>query len=114
MLSWDASDMWRLEANLRQAGLTAAIRGAAVVSKAALDIEARAKMKAPVDTGNLRASISSDIRGLEAEIGPTASYAAFVEFGTSRMSPQPFLGPAFDEVEPRFIAAVEKLGGSFL
>ena len=62
------------------------------------------------------ASISTTISngGLSAEIGPTASYAAHVEFGTRRMRPQPFMRPAADQHFPSFEEAIELLGGDFL
>lgn len=78
----------------------------AAIRKTALDIQADAQALAPVDTGNLRSSIGTDIAGdgrfgvIEAEIGPTADYGAYVEYGTSRMAPQPYLGPAFDRRAP--------------
>jgi HK97 gp10 family phage protein len=66
------------------------------LAKTAADIEADAKSFVPVDTGNLRASISRTVSGLVAEIGPTAAYGAYVEFGTSRQGPAAYMGPAFD------------------
>lgn len=95
-----------------QAGKIAAM-GAAVVQKSAYDVQRGAMARCPVDTGNLRASISMEFRGggasVEAEIGPTASYGGYVEDGTSRMAPQPYMGPATDAVEPKFLAAIAKL-----
>lgn len=89
--------------------------------KTARDIEADAKQRAPVDTGNLKSSIGhSDLRtvgqsgSLEVEIGPTANYGAYVEYGTSRMGPQPFMGPALDRNAPGFIAALEQIAGGIL
>lgn len=92
-----------------------------VVQKTALDIERDAKLKAPVDTGNLKGSIGhSDLRlggtDYSVEIGPTANYGVFVERGTSRMAPQPYLGPAADRHEGPFAQAMaqiaeEALGG---
>lgn len=114
MIAFDDSELRRLAADLGKASVAVHLAGTRAVAKAAHDIEARAKIKAPVDTGNLRNSISSDVRPLSAEVGPTADYAAYVELGTSRMAPQPFLGPAFDEVEPQFVRAVQMLGGEIL
>lgn len=83
----------------------------AVVVKSAAMIESLAKQAAPVRTGNLRNSISFDVSadGLTAEIGPTASYAPFLEYGTSRMAPRPFLMPAAEAVQPQFEAALEQV-----
>ena len=61
----------------------------------ALEIERDAKLNAPVDTGMLRASITSTGGGSEYEIGTNIEYAPFVEFGTRYMAAQPFLFPAF-------------------
>lgn len=100
----DVSEVGRFAADLGKVAAGAVKVAHAAVAKTALDIERDAKIAAPVDTGNLRNSISHEIRaqgGLSggsiiAAIGPTAEYGAFVEYGTSRMSPQPYLGPAFD------------------
>ncbi len=50
----------------------------------------------PVRTGNLMASIFSDLDEdyLAVTLGATADYASFVEYGTVKIRPQPFLGPA--------------------
>ena len=89
----------------------------------AFSIERKAKVKAPVDTGALRASIytrtakgsyssneqmsgipevQSDaqretlppVREGEAVVGPSVNYGIHVEFGTRRQRAQPYLGPA--------------------
>lgn len=83
---------------------------AAATRKTAAEIEGTAKMLCPVDTGFLRSSIGSDVAlsGLSAEIGPTASYGAFVELGTSRMAPEAFMGPAFDRHSGEYARAVDE------
>lgn len=87
----------------------------AIVKKTAKDIEASAKAIAPVDTGNLRNSIkTSDLRTVSqsapsAEVRASAIYAQYLEFGTSRMAPQPFMGPAASKHEPAFLKAMEEL-----
>lgn len=55
------------------------------VRKSAFDIQARAQAMAPVDTGNLKGSISTEIAGdgLSAEVTANADYAAHVEYGTA-------------------------------
>ena len=42
-------------------------------------------------------------------MGPTTFYSRFLEFGTIKMSPRPFMIPALDMVEPDFIKAFEQL-----
>lgn len=90
----------------------------AAVHKTARDIEADAKHMAPYKTGNLLGSISTDVSDLagvvEAVVGPTAEYGAFVEFGTSRQSPQPYLGPAADNRLPGLEAALAEIGANIL
>ncbi|MEO0955682.1 MAG: hypothetical protein AAFY12_11865 [Pseudomonadota bacterium] len=48
-----------------------------------------------LDTGFLRASISSDVvrspAGIVGRVKASAAYAAFLEFGTERMAARPFL-----------------------
>ena len=87
-------------------------RASAVVRKVALDTEADAKALAPVDTGNLRNSITTAVQGggLRAAVVATASYAPYVEQGTSRQAPQPFMGPATDRNAPMFREAMARLG----
>lgn len=53
-----------------------------------------AKSMCPVDTGALRSSISVSTDGNRAEISANTDYAAYVEFGTSQMAPQPYLVPS--------------------
>ncbi len=58
-----------------------------------------------VQTGNLRASISSAQLNKDTfVVGPTksAAYGKFLEFGTSRMAPRPFMFPALLKVIPKF------------
>lgn len=86
-------------------------RASAAVRKAALDTMRDAKILAPVDTGNLRNSITTDAtpRALRATVEATAEYATYQEFGTWKMAPQPFMGPATDRHEPPFLEAIAQL-----
>jgi len=53
------------------------------LNAAAVDIETKAKQNAPVDTGRMRAAISSNkLSLLRYEVRVSTNYAAFVEFGT--------------------------------
>jgi len=114
-ISIDVSEMNTLAVDLGMAGQRAGARVSAVVRKSAAQVEAEAKMFAPVDTGNLRNSIGTDIvtdgrsNVVEAQVGPAASYGLFVEMGTSRMAPRAFLGPAFDRAQPDFLTALAQV-----
>lgn len=77
--------------------------------KAAFDIEAQAKTRAAVDTGNLKNSINANGDGLEWRVDSPAEYSVYVEFGTTRAGAQPFLVPAVEMVRPSFIAALKTL-----
>ena len=58
--------------------------------------EGYAKKLAPVDTGNLRNSITHDVDDGEpaAYIGTNVEYAPYQELGTIHMAAHPFLKPA--------------------
>ena len=59
-----------------------------------LAAEGHAKKSAPVDTGRLRNSIAHAVKGDAAYIGTNVEYAPYVELGTSRQAPKPYLRPA--------------------
>ena len=61
-----------------------------------LQCEGYAKMLCPVDTGNLRNSIThtTDAEGKVEYVGTNVEYAAYVEFGTSKTRAQPYIQPA--------------------
>jgi HK97 gp10 family phage protein len=84
-----AADMAGGPARLLRLGLSETERSAEAMAQTGRQL-------APVETGLLRSSITADINDLQAEVGPTVYYAVFVEYGTSRMAPQPFMGPAGD------------------
>lgn len=87
-----------------------------VVRKVAFAVKARARLKAPVDTGALYNSIyvrlgksgEMPAQGTQplpqpgdddtAHVGPSVDYGGYVEFGTSKMGAQPYLQPAVNDV----------------
>ncbi|HIS02421.1 MAG TPA: HK97 gp10 family phage protein [Candidatus Pullichristensenella avicola] len=84
----------RLEALEGQwrAGMALAMEAAA---QAALE---RARECVPVDTGNLRRSLTARAEGLTAGLSAGADYAAYVELGTGGArgrTPRPYMRPAF-------------------
>ena len=80
-----------------------------------------AKGFVPVDTGALRKSIRVEKKGsLEVSIiaggggvinprtGREVDYAGYVEFGTSRASPQPFMQPALEKNRDEILRVVKE------
>jgi HK97 gp10 family phage protein len=94
-----------------------------VVRQQARAVETAAKSRVPVQTGALRNSIHVTTEGsgvgssIAASVTTDLRYAQFVEYGTGRGPPQPFMGPALDaQTIPFYLAiekaAVESLGGT--
>ena len=68
----------------------------AALEEIVLLAENYAAKKCPVDTGNLRGSITHEVdtAGNAVYIGTNIEYAPYVEFGTRHMHAQPYLRPA--------------------
>lgn len=100
--------------DLATAGPEAAGKVEVAMSKTGSDIEATAKRLVPVDTGATRASIHTDTTRagstITVEVGPTTHYAPHLEYGTSRMPPHAFMGPALDRHAPDLEKAVAEAG----
>lgn len=83
-----------------------------VLAKVALDIEAEAKVLAPVDTGALRNSIQASRESqLSWRIGVGQSYGIYQELGTVHMPAHPFLTPAVEHARGGFESAFRALEG---
>lgn len=117
-MSDGSEEMGRLAADLATAGVRASARAGTAMGKALNDISAGAKNRAPVDTGNLRNSISVELQNrggtIRGEVGPTARYGGFVENGTSRQRAQPYLRPATDAVLPGYEQALGQIGANVI
>lgn len=70
--------------------------------------EGFAKKKCPVDTGNLRNSISHTADKDAAYIGTNVYYAPYVEMGTVKMEARPFLKPAATEHSNTYESIMKK------
>lgn len=87
----------------------------AALEEIGLLAENYAARKCPVDTGNLRGSITHavDAGDNAVYIGTNVEYAPYVELGTSRQEAQPFLRPAASGHGAQYRQVLEKaLGGS--
>lgn len=105
----------KIERELVVAGADVVPKARQIVRRTAFGIQRDAAIIAPVDTGALSNSISTDFRdtsgGIEAEVGPTVDYAHYVEDGTSRMNGQPYMRPATDRNLPSMNEAFDRLAG---
>lgn len=78
--------------------------------------QSEAKVRAAVDTGDLRRSIQYDVKlsedkvdiGCNKELG---EHAPYVEFGTSKTEAQPFLAPSLQENTRKFKQIAEVIFG---
>jgi|TARA_R100000049_G_C1935846_1_gene79708 HK97 gp10 family phage protein len=83
-------------------GLSRAIR------KSGLLVERASKIRSPVDTGRMRASINTTFKPMIATIMPNVDYAIFVHEGTSRMRGRPFLSQGLEDVDSEINRIFEK------
>ena len=82
----------------------------AIIEQAGRDMENTAKGLVPVRTGRLRESIFHEVLDIEGlAVGSTVEYAAYVEYGTSRMQAQPFIEPAIVEHQPMLEEALDQM-----
>jgi len=61
------------------------------------------------DTGLLANSIKAEIDGKKAEIVADTEYAAWLEFGTQKMQPRPFMFPAMEKERPKWKARLNRI-----
>lgn len=91
----------QLTAKIKKVQMAAANEIEQALVNSALIVERDAKIKAPVDTGRLRQSITHNLEpdpvNPYVEVGTNVEYAKHVEFGTSRQAAKPFLQPALVE-----------------
>lgn len=82
-----------------------------IVKQNTAELTQGAQRKAPVDTGNLRRSITMDLSdgGLTGKVKPTADYAPYLEYGTRFQSAQPFMRPSFNKQKAQFKSDMDKL-----
>lgn len=102
LLASDVSDLLEIREDNAQRIADAIDQALAkALEEVGLVAEGYAKKACPVDTSRLINSITHQVRPSEKSvyIGTNVEYAPYVELGTSRMKPQPFLRPAAKDHE---------------
>lgn len=79
----------------------------------AVKIKERAQELVPRDTGRLQQSITAEkVDDSISKVGTDVSYAPYVELGTEKMSAQPYLFPAFEQLRDEVLENVKnKING---
>lgn len=107
--------LYKIEAELRNGKARMLTKGPVVLRAATFRLQAYAMGAAPVDTGALRQSITVGFNGglmagwMEGVAGPEIRYGGYVEWGTERTRPQPYMLPALDRAAAEFHAAIESM-----
>lgn len=113
----DMAELNTLAVALDVQGVAAAQKASQVVRSTAQRVVATGQQLVSVDTGATKSSIHASGPGglplasssLEAEVGPTTEYAPYLEYGTVRMAPHAFMGPALDRHTPDFVAGLSEI-----
>jgi HK97 gp10 family phage protein len=102
-----------LAARLKKISQTATNEIEQALVNSALFVERDAKIKAPVDTGRLRSSLTHATEDFGSDnpavtVGTNVEYAKHVEFGTSKQSAKPYLYPALIENKQKILREIAK------
>ena len=83
-----------------------------VVSHRLHGIEADARGRAAVRTGEMRSRVHTvmDAGGLGGSVIDDSDHAIYNEYGTSKMAAQPFMGPAFESGVPGLAEELGQIG----
>lgn len=85
--------------------------GALVERQAKINVSKSPPEHPQVQTGRLRSSIihqvTKDENAIVAEIGSNVTYSKYLEFGTSKMPPYPWLFPAVEEKRKEIIETLK-------
>lgn len=107
----DQSELRKLVKNINRYGKHIEKQVQDEITYTAQEIRGDSINRVPVDTGRLKKSAFVNMKrnGLGAEIGHRTNYAAFVEFGTTKQKPQPYLMPAFETNTKQMMTRIKKI-----
>ena len=91
-----------LEMTIANAHAKAVAQSVQVVKNNTEELQKKAKVYAPVDTGFLRNNIASRYEGMSGIVHSQAAYSFFQEYGTRYQSGTPFMRPALMFIYPQF------------
>ena len=103
------SEFARFARDLARAATGIDSRASRIAEKVGQGALRTAKANAPVESGTLRRNVRLRRNGSTSVVESSTFYAAFQEYGTSRMQPNPFMGPAVEQWGPRLVREVEAL-----
>lgn len=103
-------------ADLTKATVTIGVRAEEKVDEVANKVEASAKDFAPKGSRDhegtdLAPSIETTGEGPFREVGPTARHGWFMENGTYKDAPQPYMGPALDKHDEELVSELGDVAG---
>jgi hypothetical protein len=102
----------KLTSGLRSGAAERARKTHDAVAATVFRVEAGAKVRARVDTGEMRNGLQGDMTGeYEGHVRGLAAHTIFNEFGTVHMAAQPMLVPAAHEARIPFVRAVTDAWG---
>lgn len=61
------------------------------------------------DSGNLASSIATQVDGLTGYVFTPLDYGRYLEFGTGKMKPRPWLLPSLEEEAPKFRERLQRI-----
>jgi len=115
VISFDGSELNRLAGDLRAAGPKADMRTESeVLTEASKELFDRSQADVPVRTGELKASGERAGGKGWREVRYTARHAPFVEWGTYKDPPQPYLYNNVAGIERTMLEALEDIADDTL
>jgi HK97 gp10 family phage protein len=109
-VDFDFSQVEALAADIEDAPVSVVRLTPVAVRAIANDFAAAARTAAPVDEGELVASIHVISNDDASTIVADSDHAFFVEFGTNDTPPQPYMWPQIPQALTAMYAALEELG----